>query len=123
MVAWLYSDVYAGLGGLITLCFINAAIVLVDMPISHALHALKRSDVVFKGLLVGVPVMLSVGVVLTWKMGVWGVCLATLLSSLVSLAYRARYLSARLSSAERAEGAGGPQEEQAGEPFHPEQAL
>ena len=124
MVTWLYSDVYSGLGGLITLCFINAAIVLVDMPISHALHALKRSDVVFKGLLAGVPVMLSVGVVLTWKMGVWGVCLATLLSSLVSLTYRARYLSARLSSAERPEGARQPQEEdQAGEPFHPEQAL
>ena len=90
LIPLLYSDAYTGLGGILVLCFADAALSLVTLPIDTALHAMRRSDVVFRGMLASVPVLLGVGVVLTWKYGLWGVCIAALAGTAVSFAYKLR---------------------------------
>ena len=96
IVVVLYSSSYGGLGFLPALCFVSAGISLVGVPITMAIHAMQRSDVVFKGLLLSLPVTLLAGGFLTWKFGVWGMCLAALLSHSTSLAYWSHFLARSL---------------------------
>lgn len=88
IIELLYSSKYSGLGLLITLGFVLQGINLINMPIDAGLNAMKRTDLGFISLVIGVITAFSIGVPLTWKFGVLGALIGLIISALTSLIYR-----------------------------------
>jgi O-antigen/teichoic acid export membrane protein len=97
ILATLYSSAYRGLSGPLIICFLSASLGLIGVPVNQAVHALQRSDIGFKALVCSLPLSLCLGSVLTWRFGLWGACISTLLGVAGALAHRSIFLVRHLS--------------------------
>lgn len=88
IIELLYSSKYSGLGLLITLGFVLQGINLINMPVDAGLNALKRTDLGFKSLLIGVVTSFVIGVPLTIIYGVPGALIGMIASAFSGLLYR-----------------------------------
>jgi O-antigen/teichoic acid export membrane protein len=87
IIAAIYSENYSNLGGVLLLCTIYAAILVLRVPMVQALHSICRTDYEFKSLLVAYPVSFAIGVMLIYKYGLFGACWSLIIGITISILY------------------------------------
>ena len=88
IVVLFYTNFYSGHQLLLVILLIKSFIEAVSTPLSQALEVLERTDAVTKSLGIGMVVSISLSPILILQMGIDGAGLASLMTTVVTLAYR-----------------------------------